>query len=319
MYTDKFAKAPGELKWSLEILPPELGKTVRDLQSMLEPILEYKPISIDVTYHQEEMAWQTKENGVKVGYPQRKKPGTIPVCAALSLLYKEKFDVELIPHLICGGFSVRECEEALIDCYASDLHTVLALRGDALDPRGGFVPHPEGHKYASQLVEQIVAMNRGNYFYPIQDPFPTDFCIGVAGYPDKHCDAPNMAYDLQNLKTKVDKGAHYVVTQMVFSVESYFSFVEQARQMGITVPIVPGLKMLTSKKQLTVLPRRFSVEIPHDLTKEIIAHDDKATKQIGLEWTIAMCRDLLAQGVPSLHFYSMNNGHHIRDIVKQLV
>ncbi len=318
MHTDKFATKPGELKWSIEIKPPSLGKTVDDICTALEQIIEYNPISIEVTYHQEKIV-SREENGCHIGYPLRKNPGTISLCSYLVGYYAGKYDVEIIPHLICGGFSVRECEEALIDLNVADIKTVLALRGDPQDEEKGFEPHPEGHKYASGLVEQISNLNNGKYLFPIQEPVPTRFCIGVAGYPEKHYEAPNLDYDIRMLKNKVEKGAHFVVTQMCFDNSRYFAFVEQARANGITVPIIPGIKSLDSKKQLSILPRRFHLDIPIDLEKEVLSHDDSATKQIGIEWATAQCRELLQRGVPALHFYSMNKCSQIKEILKRII
>ncbi len=318
MYTDKFATKPGELKWSLEILPPTLGKTVDDVCATLDQLLEYHPIGIEVTYHQEKIV-SKNENGMQIGYPLRRNPGTVPLCSYLKGYYHGKDDVEITPHLICGGFSIKECEEALIDLNVANIRTVLALRGDPQDLEKGFVPHPEGHHHASGLVEQIVNLNNGKYLFPIEDPTPTKFCIGVAGYPDKHYEAPNRDYDMQMLKNKVDKGADYIVTQMFFDTKNYFAFVEKARKVGIKIPIVPGIKPLDSKKQLTVLPRKFHIELPQELVEMTLSQDDAAVKQIGIEWAVAQCKELLYYGVPALHFYSMNKAAPIKEILKKLV
>jgi len=332
MYTDKFATKPGELKWSVEILPLELGKTVKDLKPLVEPFLEYKPIGIDVTYHQEEMVYTKGPNGTEIGHPETLKPGTITVCAVLSGWYKEKYGVDIIPHLTCGGFTGKECEEALIECYTGGLDTILVLRGDPPKGKKRFIPQKDkegniiGHHYASQFVEQVANLRGGIYYYSKKEDKPLIFCIGVAGYPDKHRRAPNMAYDLEMLKNKVDKGAHYIVTQMVFDTKKYVSFVEAARRIGVTVPIIPGLKPITRKNQLFDIPDDFSVEMPHELVKEVLAHDDKDVPAIGLEWCVQQCKELLQwQGdplgrpVPALHFYSMNRGDEILDVLKRLM
>lgn len=325
MYTEKFATKKGEFRWSVELLPPGLGKTVHHLisKAKLDELLVYKPIGIDVTYHQEKMVYRktpgTNNSEIQTVYPQYKNPGTIAVCSYLAGRYKEKYGIEIIPHLICGGFSIKECEEALIDCYTAGLHTVLALQGDPQDRERGFQPHSQGHTYASELVEQITSLNNGQYLYPIETPVKTSFCVGVGGYPEKHYEAPNAEHDMHYLKQKVDKGAHYIVTQMFFDNQAYFSFVTKAKEAGITVPIVPGLKLLDKKNQLTILPRLFHLDFPQDLVKEVLAHDDSCTKTIGLEWTIAQCQELLAQGVPLLHFYSMNKGDQIIEVIKRFV
>ena len=317
MYTDKFATKKGELKWSVEIMPPGLGKSIPDIKETLDDLVEYKPIGIDVTYHQEKMQYK-KVDGVQIGFPLRKNPGTVPLCAYLVGRYVEKYGVEIIPHIICGGFSMKESEEALIDLFTVDISTILALRGDPQHLEDGFISHPEGHKYASGLVEQIANMNKGKYIYPIENAVSTKFCIGVAGYPDKHYESPNLDYDILRLKEKVDKGAHYIITQMFFDNKSYISFVEKAKSYGINVPILPGIKPLSSKKQISLLSSKFYIDIPQELVSEIMKHDDKCSKEIGTEWCINQCKELVEYGVPALHFFSMNRGSQIKEILKKV-
>ena len=340
MYTDRFAK-PGQgqkqekLVWSVEILPPKHGQTVDDLLPMLSKFVELEPIGVDVTYHQEKIVNQQEENGAIVGYPQHLNPGTVPVCAALRGYYKAKvqecvergdfldakrYSIEIIPHLICGGFSVKESEEALIDLASAGTTTVLALQGDAQDPPRAFQRHKEGHAYASDLVQQIVSMNAGKYIHPIKSLPKTNFCIGVAGYPEKHYNAPHLKKDMDWLKHKVDKGAHYIVTQLFFDNAKYFSFVGQAREMGIAIPIVPGLKILETKEHLNALPRRFHIDIPASLEEAVEAcgSDNNAIMHVGFEWARQQCKELLAYGVPALHFYSSSRASPVCDVIQKL-
>ncbi len=329
MYTDKFATKHGEVRWSVELKPPGLGKTVDDLiaQVKLAELMAHNPIGVDVTYHQEKLAYtKADHNGLQVAYPVSKNPGTIAVCSYLAGKYKEKCSVEIIPHLICGGFSVKECEEALIDCHTAGLHTVLILQGDSPDKGKLFQPHPQGHKHAAGFVEQVINMNNGRYLYPIESPVKTNFCVAVAAYPEKHPAAPNRRRDLLFLKQKVDNGVQYIVTQMFFDNSSYFSFVSKARAVGITVPIIPGLKILDKKIQLYSLPNIFHFDYPDDFEEEVHhCKDDAAVYQLGLEWCVQQCKELLAwtdplgKPVPALHFYSMNRGDQILDVLKRLV
>jgi methylenetetrahydrofolate reductase (NADPH) len=278
--------------------------------------MEFKPPFIDVTYHREEYVFKKKENGLLEKSTTRKRPGTVGICAAIQNHYK----VDTVPHIICGGFSKEETENALIDLHFLGVDNVLVLQGDAIKTESRFVPEPDGHKYASELLGQVVNMNNGVYMdEDLDKPSPTSFCIGVAGYPEKHFNAPNLKTDLKYLKLKVDLGAEYIVTQMFFNNQAYFDFVDKCRDIGITVPIIPGVKPITAKGQLTVLPKVFNIDIPEELTEAIIdCKDNAAAKQVGIEWCVAQSKELMKRGVPTLHYYSMGKSDPIYKIAKEL-
>jgi methylenetetrahydrofolate reductase (NADPH) len=314
--TEHIQNAKGETLFSFEILPPLKGESIDLLFDAISPLMEFKPPFIDVTYHREEYIYKHREGGLLEKRVTRKRPGTVGICAAIM----NRFHVDAVPHLICGGFSKEETENALIDLDFLGIDNVLALRGDHIKSEGFFMPEPNGHAYASDLVIQIKLMNEGKYLDDeLKTTTPTDFCIGVAGYPEKHFEAANMETELKYTKLKCDLGGEYIVTQMFFDNKAYFNYVEKCRAKGITAPIIPGLKPITTKKQLTVLPRIFALDIPHDLAKEIeTAKDDKAAKQIGIEWCTAQSKELMAAGVPVLHYYSMGKSDAVKQIAKQL-
>jgi methylenetetrahydrofolate reductase (NADPH) len=302
---------------SFEILPPTKGKSIRSTYEHLDPLMEFKPAFINVTYHRAESVFKKRGDGSFERVEIRKRPGTVGICAALMNKYK----VEAIPHLICGGFSKEETENALIDLDFLGIKNVLALRGDAAANEKFFTPHPHGHRYAEDLVKQIVTLNKGHYMEEdIIDGAKTDFCIGVAGYPEKHFEAPNMDTDIYYLKRKIDLGADYVTTQLFYNNEHYFNYVTKCREHGIDVPIIPGLKPLTNKKQLSTIPRVFNVELPVELSNEMMnAKTDAACDQIGTEWLLHQCRDLLKKKVPVLHFYTLGKPGIVYDVLKQLL
>ncbi len=298
--------------FSLEIIPPRKGDSIKNLFGQIDPLMEFKPPFIDVTYHREEYVYKEHPGGLLEKKSIKKRPGTVGICAALQNYY----DIDAIPHMICGGFSKEETENALIDLNFLGIDNVLALRGDQIKSEERFVPEPDGNKYASELVEQIRKMNSGEYMDDeLQNAIPTNFCIGVAGYPEKHFEAPNMTFDLNWLKKKVELGAEYIVTQMFFDNKAYFDFVDQCRAIGIDVPIIPGLKPVATKSHLTILPKIFKIDLPEDLEKEMVkAKDNGAIKEIGIEWGIAQCKELIAKGAPVLHFYSMGKSDAIKRI-----
>ncbi len=302
--------------YSIEIIPPKKGHSIDYLYKNIEHLLDCPPAFINVTYHQREYLYKTLPNGLIEKIPIRKRPGTVSICTAI----KYKYNIETIPHLICGGFSKQETEDALMDLYYVGIKNVFAIRGDAVKGEAGFVPHPEGHRYASELVEQIINMNKGIYLEElVENPEPTDFCVGVAGYPEKHPEAPNLEEDIKFLKKKIDLGAEYVITQMFFDNSKYFNFVEKCREAGINVPIIPGIKVITSKKHLTLLPKIFHIDIPPELVNEIKkAKNREAVKQIGIEWAIHQSKELLQAGVPFLHFFTMGHTGNIKKIIKAL-
>mgnify|MGYP001301417587 FL=1 len=302
---------------SFEILPPLKGRTINSIYDHLDPLMDFKPAFINVTYHRSEHVFKKKPNGTFEKVEVHKRPGTVGICAALMNHYK----VDPVPHLICGGFNRRETEDALIDLNFIGVDNVLVLRGDAAKNEPAFTPEPDGNVYAIDLLKQVVNLNNGIYLEEdIQDGFPTNFCIGVAGYPEKHFEAPNLQTDLAYLKAKVAAGAEYIVTQMFFDNKKYFDFVKRCREEGIEVPIIPGLKPITNKKQLSVIPRTFHVDIPTDLSNEILkAKSDAEVEKIGTDWLLQQSRELKEAGVPVLHYYTLGKARVIYNVVKELV
>lgn len=302
--------------FSIEILPPLKGKDINSLYKGIDPLIEFKPAFIDVTYHREEFILRKRKDGGFDKVYTRKRPGTVAICAALMNRYK----VQAVPHLICGGFSKEETENALIDLNFLGIQNVLALRGDGIKNEPNFMPEPDGNKDSLELVHQVTNMNRGKYLdEDLENAFPTNFCIGVSGYPEKHFEAPNMNSDLRWLKQKVDAGADYIVTQMFFNNKKFFSFVDKCREIGINVPIIPGLKPLASRKQLVALPKIFHIDLPDELVNEVEnCKDDKAVKQVGIEWAIQQSKELKAAGVPVLHYYTMGLSESTKAIASQV-
>jgi methylenetetrahydrofolate reductase (NADPH) len=302
--------------FTIEILPPLKGENIKVLFDNIDPLMEFKPPFIDVTYHREEYIYKKKENGLLEKRSTRKRPGTVGICAAI----QNKYKVDTVPHIICGGFTREETENALIDLHFLGIDNVLVLQGDAIKSESRFVPEPDGHRYASELLQQVVTMNKGLYLdEDMQSATPTNFCVGVAGYPEKHFSAPNLKNDLKYLKLKVDLGAEYVVTQMFFNNERYFEFVDKCREAGINVPIIPGIKPITAKAQNTILPKTFHIDIPEELSEAVEkCKDNTAVKEVGIEWTIQQSKELIKRGVPTLHFYSMGKSDPIYRIAKGL-
>jgi methylenetetrahydrofolate reductase (NADPH) len=302
--------------FSFEILPPLKGQDIKSLFNAIEPLMEFNPPFIDVTYHREEFIFKNRENGLLEKRTIRKRPGTVGICAAIMNRYK----VDAVPHIICGGFSREETENALIDLNFLGIDNVLALRGDHIKSEGTFIPEPDGHKYATDLIRQIKDMNGGVYIdEDLQNPVCTDFCIGVAAYPEKHFEAPNLKTDLKFLKQKVELGADYVVTQMFFDNKKYFDFVKRCREEHINIPIIPGLKPITSEKQITVLPSIFHMDIPEELSEAVEkCKNTEQVKQVGIEWSIQQSKELMAFGVPCLHYYSMGKSQSVKQIASAL-
>jgi methylenetetrahydrofolate reductase (NADPH) len=267
--------------------------------------MEFKPPFIDVTYHRQEFIYRRRESGYYEKTAIRKRPGTVGICAAIM----HRYGVDAVPHLICGGFSKDETENALIDLNFLNVSNVLALRGDAAKFESSFVPHTEGHGYALDLVKQVSDMNKGKYLDPsITKGDATNFCIGIAGYPEKHFESPNLETDMAFTKQKIDAGADYIVTQMFFNNKKYLDYVKDCRAAGINVPIVPGLKPITKKAQLVGIPRLFFIDFPDEFVREVLkAKDDAVVKEIGIEWCIQQSKELKAAGVPCLHYYTMGD------------
>ncbi len=313
---DHLKNANGKTLFTIEVLPPLKGDNIRSLFDHMDPLMEFKPPFVDVTYHREEYVYKKRENGLLEKKSTRKRPGTVALCAAIQNHYK----VDTVPHIICGGFTKDETENALIDLNFLGIENVLALQGDGIKNEGRFVPDPDGHKYASELLQQMVNLNEGKFLdEDLLNSTPTNFCIGVAGYPEKHFAAPNLKTDLKYLKLKTDQGAEYIVTQMFFDNKKYFDFVARCREAGINVPIIPGIKPITTKSQSSILPTIFYIDIPEELEDEIEkCKDNTAVKELGIEWAVKQSKELMKKGVPTLHFYSMGKSDPIYKIAKEL-
>jgi methylenetetrahydrofolate reductase (NADPH) len=314
--TQHLQEAKGTLI-SFEILPPLKGKTIQSIFEHLDPLMEFKPSFINVTYHRSEHVYKKRSDGTFEKVEVRKRPGTVGICSAIMHRYR----VDAIPHMICGGFSRQETEDALIDLAFLGVDNVLVLRGDAARNETTFEPEVNGNRYAIDLLKQVVHLNNGEYLEDdIRGGGRTNFCIGVAGYPEKHFESPNLDSDLSYLKAKVDAGAEYITTQMFFDNQKFFDFKKRCTDAGIHVPIIPGLKPITSKKQLNVIPRTFHVDIPATLSDELSkCKTDEATEQVGTEWLLAQSRELKASGVPVLHYYTLGKPNVIWNAVKELM
>ena len=305
-----------ETIFSFEILPPLKGQNIQDIYDTIDPLMEFNPPFVNVTYHREEVVYKRLDNGLLEQKVIKKRPGTVGICAAL----QHKYKIDAVPHILCGGFTQEDTENALIDLDFLGIENVLALRGDSVKGETYFVPEKAGHKYAHELVGQINSMNQGEYLDDeLQNNTPTNFCIGVAGYPEKHFEAPSINNDIEHLKRKVDAGAEYIVTQLFFDNKKYFDYVEKCRKAGIDVPIIPGVKPIATKKHLSVLPHRFHVDLPDDLVKMVVnCKDNKEVRQVGVEWAIEQCKELKAANVPVLHFYSMGKIDNIQKIANAI-
>lgn len=290
---------------SFEILPPLKGKSIQNIYGMLDPLMEFKPAFVNVTYHRSEYMYKKRGDDSFEKVFIRKRPGTVGICAAIQFKYK----VDAVAHIICGGFSKEETEDALIDLWYLGIENVLLLRGDAPKNERNFIPEPGGHKYALELVQQVMRMNNGKYLEEdLMDGLKTGFNIGVAGYPEKHFESPNVHTDLKYLKAKVDAGAQYIVTQMFFDNAKYFDFVDRCRKAGIDVPIIPGIKPITAASQIHSIPGIFHVDIPEALSEAIEKCKTKeAVLQTGMEWCIAQSKELVAHHAPCIHYYTMGN------------
>jgi methylenetetrahydrofolate reductase (NADPH) len=302
---------------SFEVLPPLKGKGINAIYDHLDPLMEFKPSWINVTYHRSETMFKKKSDGTFEKVEVRKRPGTVGICAAIMNHYQ----IDAVPHLICGGFSKRETEDALIDLNFLGIDNVLVLRGDAAKNEASFEPHPDGNRYALDLLKQVSNLNNGIYQEEdIKNGGKTSFCMGIAGYPEKHFEAPNLETDISYLKAKVDAGAEYIMTQMFFNNQKFFEFVKLCKANGIDVPIIPGLKPITNKKQLNILPKIFHVDIPADLCNAVTkAKTDDDVEKIGTEWLIQQSKELRKFGVPVLHYYTLGKPKVIFNVVKELV
>ena len=313
---DHIKKAARKTLFSFEILPPLKGQNIQSIFDHIDPLMEFEPPFIDVTYHREEYVYKELSGGLLQKKVVRKRPGTVGICAAI----QNKYEVDAVPHILCGGFTKEDTENFLIDLDFLGIDNVLALRGDAVKNETYFSAEKEGHTYAKDLVKQIVGLNKGEYLdEELLNKSKTNFCIGVAGYPEKHMEAPSLDQDVLRLKEKVEAGACYVVTQMFFDNQKYFEFVDKCRKAGIIVPIIPGLKPLATKKQLSILPHRFHVDLPDELTLEVLKCKSKEeVRQVGVEWCIQQSKELIEGGAPVLHYYSMGKSDNIQKIAGEL-
>jgi methylenetetrahydrofolate reductase (NADPH) len=310
--TEHIEASKGKSLFSFEILPPLKGQNIKSIFDGIDPLMEFDPQFIDVTYHREEYVYIEQENGLLEKRVVRKRPGTVGICAAI----QNKYKVDAVPHILCGGFTKEDTENFLIDLDFLGIKNVLALRGDAVKSETYFKPEPNGNCFANNLVQQATDMNKGMYLDPVlENSHKTDFCVGVAGYPEKHMEAPSLEKDIEKLKAKVAAGAEYVVTQMFFNNRKFFEFVDKCRAQGITVPIIPGLKPIATKSQLSVLPYRFHVDMPDELIADVEkCKDNREVRQVGVEWCISQSKELIAAGVPVLHYYSMGKSSNIQKI-----
>ena len=299
--------------FSFEILPPLKGISIQSIYTSLDPLMEFNPSFVDVTYHREEFVYKKRADGLLERRSVRKRPGTVGICAAIM----NKYQVDTVPHIICGGFSKEETENALIDLDFLGIDNVLVLRGDPIKSETYFSAEQDGHKYASELLGQVHEMNNGIYLdEELKSSAPTNFCIGVAGYPEKHFEAPNMRSDIHFLKKKVEAGADYIVTQMFFDNQQYFDFVNLCRENDITIPIIPGIKPMSTKKQLTLLPQRFHLNVPNPLVDQVLkCKTNEAVRQVGVEWAIQQTKELIEFGAPCIHFYTMGKSDNVQKIV----
>ena len=314
--TEHIEQAKGKTLFSFEIVPPQKGQNIQELYNNIDPLMEFKPPFIDVTTSREEFVYLQKDNGLLDRKITRMRPGTVGICASL----KHKYNVDAIPHVLCGGFSKEETEYLLVDCHYLGLDNVMALRGDARKDEQYFKAVNGGNTYASDLVIQINDLNQGKYLHEIiETPYKSDFCVGVAGYPEKHLESPSLESDLRRLKEKVDAGADYIVTQMFFDNQKYFDFVTKAREFGINVPIIPGIKPIAIERHLQVLPQVFHLDLPDILVNEIEkCKTNKGIRQVGIDWAINQSKELIASGVPVVHYYSMGKSDNIKKIASEV-
>ncbi len=300
--------------FSFELLPPLKGNDTGRMYRTIESLVDFDPKYINLTTHRDELEFKEMQDGSIIKRTVRKRPGTVAIAAAI----QHKYGIPVIPHILCGGFSKSETEHVLIDLHFLGIENVLALRGDGIKNQHVFQPDPNGHAYANELVAQIKDLQKGKYLEPdLKNSTPLDFCIGVAGYPEKHFESPNKELDLTYLKQKVDAGADYIVTQMFFDNKVYYNFVEKCRDIGITVPIIPGIKPINLKNQLTVLPKLFSIDLPFELASELSkCKNNEDARRVGTEWAIYQSKDLVANNAPSLHIYTYGISDNVGEIVK---
>ena len=302
---------------SFELVPPLKGSDVSRLYDSIDPLMQFQPPFINITCHRDEVEYVPNGDGSYRNMTLAKRPSTIAIVAAIMRRYPH---LEIVPHVICGGASQSRVESELLDLHFLGIQNVVALRGDAIPGQRFFIPEADGFSHSSELVAMIRHLNGGQYLDPtVKNGLSTDFCVGVAAYPEKHFEAANLDVDIQHLKQKVEAGADYIVTQMFFDNQQYFHFVERLREVGITVPVIPGLKPISSQRQIDLLPRSFHIDIPQALVNEINkTKTADAVYQVGIEWTIEQSRDLLAHGAPAIHYYTMAKPDNVCQIVEKV-
>lgn len=298
--------------FTFELLPPLKGHTIQEIYNTIDPLIEFNPAYINITYHQQEVIYKTRPDGLMEKRVIRKRPGTVAIAAAI----QNKYKITVVPHMICGGFTKEETEDALIDFHFLGIDNLLALRGDP--PKGArqFIAEPGGHSHSSELIEQIMNLNKGNYLNEeLVDAMPTDFSVGIAGYPEKHCEAPNLESDLEYLKLKVDKGADYIVTQLFYENQTFYNFVDKCRKIGIDVPIIPGIKPVSTLNDIKLLPQTFHIDLPNDLVQEIKkCKSNKEVRVVGVEWAIEQSKQLIKYGAPGIHYYTLDQSDNVKKI-----
>ncbi len=306
-----------ETHFSFELLPPLKGSSINQIYNTINSLMEFKPPYINITYHREEVVYKKRDGGLLERKTIRKRPGTVAIAAAIKYKYP---DINVIPHLICGGFSKEETEDALIDLNFLGIKNILLLRGDPEHSSNMFIPENNGHKNAIGLVKQVANLNKGIYIdKELENSTPSDFTIGVAGYPEKHIESPNGFSDLHFLKQKVEAGAEFIVTQMFFDNQKYYDFVAACRKEGITIPIIPGIKPVAVQNHLSSLPKTFNIDLPEALVKEMIkCKNNKQVRELGVEWAIAQSKDLVKNNVPVIHYYTMGKPDNIYKIAKDV-
>lgn len=304
-------------RFSFELLPPLKGHNIKSLYETIDPLMEFNPLNINITYHREETIYKRNKNGLLEQKTISKRPGTVAISAAIKHKYK---NIDVVPHITCGGFSKEDIENTLIDLHFLGINNLLVLRGDPEVSHKIFTPEENGHSHASDLVKQVTKMNNGVYLDDdLTTPTPTNFNIGVAGYPEKHSEAPNMSQDIEYLKQKVDAGAQYIVTQMFFDNEKFFNFVELCKKNNINVPIIPGLKPISIKNHINILPQIFHIDLPDELVHEISkCKNNVEVREVGVQWAIKQSKELIKFGVPTLHYYTMGKSDNICKIAKEL-
>ncbi len=302
---------------SFELVPPLKGSDVSRLYDSIDPLMQFQPPFINITCHRDEVEYVPNGDGSYRKMTLAKRPSTIAIVAAIMRRYPH---LEIVPHVICGGASQSRVESELLDLHFLGIQNVVALRGDAIPGQRFFIPETDGFSHSSELVAMIRHLNGGQYLDPtVKNGLSTDFCVGVAAYPEKHFEAANLDVDIQHLKQKVEAGADYIVTQMFFDNQQYFRFVDRLREAGITVPVIPGLKPISSQRQIDLLPRSFHIDIPQALVNEINkAKTADAVYQVGIEWAIAQSRDLLTHGAPAIHYYTMAKPDNVCQIVEKV-